>query len=540
MKRLIESFSINRKDVQELPVIERALVEASDGKKYETKKKYRVDVSRFIENLNNRVYSKKLWENVIGNQKHIWEGSFALADHPEDEGSFKDVMGVWSNLHINENTETVKADITFVGPYGAKAQEILEAGGKIGFSSSGFGDLKEDGKTVDENTYQIERIADCVLNPSQKVYGSIQDEIKDSVETKPTNSISEKDEKKEHVKMSANKQSKFEERRFRETIESYFSSLEEGVHSPDSKLKELKELLSYFDESSPVDLREKIETEISNTEAVIQESVKKAHALKETFGTDNPDEFKEGFSKLATETQLYERQADDWKKIAETLQVSIKELKEELDARPTVEQYENALASVKETKKHFIKKLNTASSLLNNKEKNLNENAKIYKEMVKELQEAYSKLASETKKSASLKEEVKVLTKTVSDLKEFNEDQMNVFKSKIKEMTALPEVKHVHQKEMFKHYNENSKVKSYYEDLERQHGKEILPFKEKILGCKTLFEAMRIYTNALAEMSASLYTIHTGDEAENRTLVESATNSKISHKRELNLPEGWN
>jgi hypothetical protein len=38
---------------------------------------------------------------------------------------------------------------------------------------------KEDGKTVDESTYQIERIADCVLNPSQQVYGTIQDAIEE-------------------------------------------------------------------------------------------------------------------------------------------------------------------------------------------------------------------------------------------------------------------------------------------------------------------------------------------------------------------------
>ncbi len=540
MKRLVENFSINRKDVQELPIVERTLVEAADGKKYETKRKYRVDVSRFTENLNNRIYNRTLWENVINKQKHIWEGSFALADHPEDEGSFKDVMGVWSNLHVNENTETVKADITFVGPYGAKAQEILEAGGKIGFSSSGFGDLKEDGKTVDESTYQIERIADCVLNPSQKVYGSLQDEIKDSVEVKPTNSISEKEEKKEHVKMSANKQSKFEERRFRETIESYFSNLSESTHSPDAKLSELQELLSYFDESSPKDLREKIETEIANTEKEIKEAVTKVHALKETFGTNNPEEFKEGFSKLAVETQLYERQVEDWKKIAGTLQTTIKDLKEELEARPTIEEFNEVVDVLDETRKTLNKKINTVVKKLKEKDKNLDQNAKIYQEMVKELQEAYSKLQSQTKKVTSLQENVKELETEITSLKEFNVDQMVDFQKRMKELTALPAVKHTHQKEMFKNYNENSKVKAYYEDLERQHGKAILPFKEKILGCKTLFEAMRVYTNALTEMTQGIYTMRTGDESENKTLVESATHTKIQNKRELNLPEGWN
>ena len=245
MRKLIESFSYAKKDIKELPLTENVFIEKDTGIKHETKKKYRVDVSRFTENLNNRIYSKSLWENVVKNQKHIWEGSFALADHPADEGSFKDVMGVWSNLHVNEETETVRADITFVGKDGAKAVEILEAGGKIGFSSSGFGDLKEDGKTVDESTYQIERIADCVLNPSQQVYGT----IKDAIEEKTTNySSTIKEDTKEHIKMSSNKLSKFEERKFRESIDFYLAEALKEDKTPDVRLKELNELMTYFDE----------------------------------------------------------------------------------------------------------------------------------------------------------------------------------------------------------------------------------------------------------------------------------------------------
>lgn len=537
MMRLVESFSASKNIIQELPLTESVFTEKDTGKKYETKKKFRVDISRFTENLNKRIYSKGLWENVIKNQKHIWEGSFALADHPADEGSFKDVMGVWSNLHINEDTDTVRADITFVGPYGSKALEILEAGGKIGFSSSGFGDLKEDGKTVDESTYQIERIADCVLNPSQQVFGT----MKDAIEEKTTNySSTIKEDTKEHIKMSSNKLSKFEERKFRESIDFYLNEALKENKTPDIRLKELNELMTYFDEGDNYsDLKEKVEKEIENTHKVIKEAVVKASVLKETFGTDNPEDFKEGLSKLATDTQLHERQSEDWKKLAEGLQQTIKELKEELEKRPTVEQLEDLKDRIKFVRESGTKKEATLTETIRKKDKDLDENAEIYQEMVKELKRVVDALAE----SESINEEL--YSKNKSLLKEINENKKALltleesYKKQIADLTKLPEVKHSDPKQMFNNFNESNKVKKYYEDLERQHGKDILPYKEKIMSSKTLFEAMRIYTNALNEMTESIYTSRTGDINIDRKKIEEATGYKINPVKSTNMPEGW-
>jgi len=537
MIRLVENFSAYKDIIKELPLTEASITEKDTGKKYETKKKFRVDISRFTENLNKRIYSKGLWENVIKSQKHIWEGSFALADHPTDEGSFKDVMGVWSNLHINEDTDTVRADITFVGPYGAKALEILEAGGKIGFSSSGFGDLKEDGKTVDESTYQIERIADCVLNPSQQVYGT----IKDVIEEKTTNySSTIKEDTKEHIKMSSNKLSKFEERKFRESINFYFAEALKEDKTSDIRLKELNELMTYFDEGDNyTDLKEMVEKEIENTHKAIKEAIVKASSLKETFGTDNPEEFKEGLAKLATDSQLYERQLEDWKKLAEGLQKTIKELKEELEKKPSNEQVENLKDRIKFIKESQLKKEVSLNETIRIKDKHLDENAKIYQEMVGELKRVVDALAE----SESINEEL--YTKNKSLLKEINESKKQisnlreVYEKKIADLTKLPEVKHSDPKKMFNNFNENNKVKKYYEDLEKQHGSDIIPYKEKIVSCKTLFEAMRVYTNALNEMTSDIYISKSGDETIDRTRIEEATGYKINPAKSRNVPEGW-
>ena len=58
------------------------------------------------------------------------------------------------------------------GMVGYLAQEILNHHGRVGTSSSGFGDVNQITRIVDPNTFQIERLADLVLNPSQGTYGT--------------------------------------------------------------------------------------------------------------------------------------------------------------------------------------------------------------------------------------------------------------------------------------------------------------------------------------------------------------------------------
>jgi len=388
---------------------------------------------------------------------------------------------------------------------------------------------------VDESTYQIERIADCVLNPSQQVFGTIKDAIEES-----TNSIYNiKEDTKEHLKMSSNKQSKLEERKFREVIGGYLAGIKEAVNSPDKKLEELTELLSYFDDLSPTDLKEEVEAEVAKTQIAIKEAIQLSSSLKETFGTDSPEAFKEGFSKLAVETALFERQTEDWKKLAETLQVSVTSLKEELTDRPTVEMLEEARTRYLNLKKKYIEKQKTLIAKIHSKNKSLDENVGIYKEVVKEIEGIVKTLTESEKINVELFKANKNLIKENASLITKLEEAQVAHSKRVKELTALPTVKHTDPKTMFKGYTEGSQVGSYYNDLEKQHGKDILPYKEKILNCKTVFEAMRIYNTALIEMTDSIYTYRSGDLSENKKKIEEATNTRITHSRELKRPEGW-
>jgi hypothetical protein len=124
-------------------------------------------------NGNKRVYTKKLWENVRDRQQSTWKRMFGLVDHPiadNDPGLFKDAGIVWLDMDVGDDG-VVYGYGTFVGK-GKVAEEILEAGGRVGFSSSGFGDVDKYTHEVDPETYVIERLADIVNNPSQGVYGS--------------------------------------------------------------------------------------------------------------------------------------------------------------------------------------------------------------------------------------------------------------------------------------------------------------------------------------------------------------------------------
>lgn len=145
-------------------------------------------------NLNNRVYTRELWENVINNQQHAWKGRCGLADHPQGDASpsFKDQGILWLDGEIDDNVLDEETGLpyvfgygVFVGPYGKMAEEILDYGGGVGFSSSGYGDYVGQSNIVDAGTFEIERFADMVTDPSQGVFGYAENVV-ENIEPKNT------------------------------------------------------------------------------------------------------------------------------------------------------------------------------------------------------------------------------------------------------------------------------------------------------------------------------------------------------------------
>jgi len=254
---------------------------------------YRVPVARInppgTVNGNHRRYPKKLWENVMNNQEDAWKGLCGLADHPTDDsdpGSFKNSSIVWLGMDIDENNNLVYGIGTFVGPYGHLAQEIIDAGGRVGFSSSGFGELEADGETVNPDTYQIERLADVVLNPSQSVYGVINNEtnlgnieytkktvVNESVETPTENRIQENThmDAENGVKSALQKA---EEKELRRLVNKYLKENLEIIN-PCKQLEDLQTIMGYIKEGQLTDLEADVETRLAEAKKKIEEAVER-------------------------------------------------------------------------------------------------------------------------------------------------------------------------------------------------------------------------------------------------------------------------
>lgn len=350
IKKLSESTSLEEKNIFD-KVIKKLKEEGASSEK----KLWKFPVSRFGNlNGNGRIYSESLWQNVINNQRDTWQGGCGLADHPlsdDDPGQFKTSAIVWLDMIIDSANKLIWAIGTFVGEYGRLAQEIIEAGGRIGFSSSGFGELLPDGQTVDPDSYIIERVADIVTNPSQSVYGDISSEqsynpgnieynkqTRESLENSPKSKILERKEQNmkvnavnmdtevnnSNVKIeesnsnvgSANHLSKIEKKVIEKQVESMINDTD-NLANPMEKLSEVNDLLKLVRDSNDEELYNKVHEKLEKTHAELTELVESATKLSSEFGDLN--DLSENTKKNILTGVLLNDQVSDYKELCEAL-----------------------------------------------------------------------------------------------------------------------------------------------------------------------------------------------------------------------------
>lgn len=354
------------------------------------RKLWKFPVSRFGNvNGNGRIYTEQLWRNVINNQRDTWQGGCGLADHPMDDadpGQFKTSAIVWLDMIIDTANKLIWAIGTFVGEYGRLAQEIIEAGGRVGFSSSGFGETLSDGKTVDPDTYIIERVADIVTNPSQSVFGDISSEqsynpgnveyskqTRESVETSPKSKIIEGKEK--HMKVDAVNMdegkiatpetkleegktanvgpatlSKLERKVIEKQVESMLNEADNSAN-PMEKLTEVNELLKLVKESNDEELINKVQEKLEKTHAELTALVESAANATKEFGDLN--EMVENTKKNLQIGVLLNEQVADYKELCEGLTTRNRELAKQnaiLESKLALK--ENHIAKTEETVKN--------------------------------------------------------------------------------------------------------------------------------------------------------------------------------------------
>lgn len=330
-----------------------------EGSASTERKLWKFPISRFGNvNGNGRIYSKELWENVINKQRDSWVGSYGLADHPMDDcdpGQFKNAAIVWLDMMIDEANKLIWAIGTFVGTYGRLAQEIIEAGGRVGFSSSGFGETLMDGKTINPDTYILERPADIVTNPSQSVFGDASNEsynpgnveyskqTRESVEVTgnrvmesapKSNILKGKTMTVDAVKMDEGKKpnvgpvaiDKLTRKVIEKQVESMMNDTDKASN-PASKLSEVNELLSMVRESQDADLIAKVEEKLVATRDELFALCESASKVQGEFG--DLAEMAENTKKALVTGKLLAEQVEDYKILLEGLEEKVQTLGKE-------------------------------------------------------------------------------------------------------------------------------------------------------------------------------------------------------------------
>lgn len=437
-------------------------------------KVWRLPVARYdVENLNRRIYPKQLWLNIMNNQRDAWCGLCGLADHPEGDlpGLFRDQSVVWHDMEVGDDGY-VYGYCSFVGPYGHLAQEILEHGGRVGTSSSGFGDVDKITKIVDPDTYQVERLADLVLNPSQGTYGngkcthtpadfmkdihspahiefSGNKPIEESTEERPENQIKEtitiKPRSAVMAKANAvdtepkdtsalnenvepkNKLSKVEEKAFRQYVDKFLAEAE-NIENPIARLNECTDILACFDEGNCIDLKEKVEAKIVEEKERLEKIVEASIKTQQDYGMD-ANAFREAAERNTQIALMLNEQVTDYKALTEELAQRNAELKEEVEKLKGDSQNikSSAIREAKETNTKIVTTLKEVDKLKEELENEKKKNA--------DLLERCSRLSmtnSDFQKKnglyeTKLREAAKIIEKSVADKQDLN--------TKLSEMT---------------------------------------------------------------------------------------------------------
>lgn len=513
----------------------------------EGKTVWRFPISRFDWiNANGRKYERRLWQRVIELQKEAYQGNVGLADHPKDDedGKFKESAIVWLNLALDDSSRLVYGEGILVGDSGRLAEEIMEAGGRIGFSSSGFGELDESDKsTVRWDSFQLERPADIVLNPSQNVFGKYEmkmdkrpathesvEELNEgatcpecgaesmkapkapgkpmSYKCKSCGHAFSKDEKKESVikettpmPMPDVKISKLEEKRFRRDVGVFLTEADK-ITDPQEKLSQLEDIVGYFNEGVAPDLKEEVDKKIVETKEKIQKAIKEYAKTVETFGVEDTEALKEGVKRVAIDTQLFLRDAEEWKNIATGLQEKVQKLSAILSTRPTSEAYKTAMTFSAKLKESFKQKEEVLLAQIASLEEANGKEQAIEEVMVKELGALSDKNQKYVEEYKKLREYALRLQGAVKRYQEKEANEKKAFKEKVVARNTINIKPQAKSNRMFEGFREDKEIEEYYEDLVATYGNSIKPYEEKIKGSKTVKEAMSLFMKIFSEMDA--------------------------------------
>ena len=474
MQRLTENIIVQASAYHK---VDRPLTESEqnlmvDGQPYKALAIYRFEFTRpGQKNLNGRIYPYALWDKVIAASPV----TLALMDHPVDgPGNPKDVWAVVRNPQYSEDRSVITADAYIIdNENGRSALGVLEAGGDLGLSSSGYGDFLSDGITVDPSTFQLERYFDWVLQPSYEVFGHQEDKISETqTETKPA--IAEhKTENKETLMI--NKEMTLREKRDYEISMKKIFAETSAIANPKERLAKAKEALSFYEGVDCDTMKAEFEELANNAEQECDAAIAKA------------------------------QEADDAKKRAELAELDADH------AQAENEEKDKIISSLEQ-------KLTTKTEESDKKDASIKE----YKELIRSFTEDaskkvsyedYSKLREFTERAVELLAEKRTIIGQLQienshlrkslDLSErrlaaLADKQMKEEAAAKQHQAAVLEARRNNEKKIQESRERelvdgaNPEVLSYYEDLVAR-GEDVQNMREAILRKKTLFEAQTYF-----------------------------------------------
>ena len=525
------------------------------------RKIYRVPVGRWDNlNGNRRRYTRKLWENVMNNQQSAWKGLCGLADHPSadnDPGSIKNSSIVWLGMELDDAEKIVYGIGTFVGILGHMFQEIIDAGGRVGFSSSGFGEIMADGQTVNPDTYQIERLADVVLNPSQEVYGEISDEQKGlgNIEYNKQTAVQESasDNLKESVIMENNTRtsilSKVEEKAFRNYVKAFIED-SNSIKSPNEQLKELKSINEMFEEGVAPDLKAQLEERIAAKQAELEALIDEAVTMKEELGMDSLEEITEGTKRVIEEGAELAKQVDNYKSIVEgmteknkELSTKVTELEESNNANiAKIDSLTKENTSLNETIKNLSIKITVQEAEALEKDGKLTEasNADAAKiaELTAQLEESKKTIAEDISNKVKVEEALHVNELKLADKEKENKELQEALakanlKLKVREERA--------EKDTLTRNATVVQVQEAFDNFKKESEAKVLELNEKINkyreGADKLEKANSTLESKVKTANSMLNNLSTANKALNesiKTIKDTATLEKDTFIKNLN------
>lgn len=530
------------------------------------RKLWKFPVSRFgNKNGNGRIYPRKLWENVIENQRDVWQGGCGLADHPvedDDPGEFKTSAIVWLDMMIDDANKLIWAIGTFVGEYGRLAQEIIEAGGRVGFSSSGFGELDPfDKTTINADTYQIERVADIVTNPSQSVFGDIGNAhentnieyskqsivesqtpkskiLKENINMAAVNAVENKDKLQESTQAPAAKSemSKMEKAIILKYVENLTSEAEK-IKNPAERLKETNKILEMVEESGDEELKEKVTESLIEARNDLTKMIESAVAVQSELG--DLSTLAENVKDVTKQGVLLNEQVKDYESLCHALEEKTqalfnenKALKAKLELKESAiksKSLKNNVSIIKAYEKNdkMVEALTRVESAFNKLQENNRKlsvtNTRLEAEngkLTTALRESEARLKdklrlNESKKINDMEITINLLKEQVGRLQLKNKALDASLKAKEKEFREFKEDQKMenHIEPKFESYvtdqlnfreNRGIEVEKYWNDLCNQYGEaKMKPFEKSIRGAKTYREAFNNFIKNLSKIEES-------------------------------------